>query len=243
MNRNDILFTPLITPDFPNTFSVEKLEQWFSKVYPQPILKEHHPGTRAEVKLKELNKIYPFNACVAKYMHHGWLNNFDIEFSDFVSFLENTYGIEKTDIDILVFLPISEKVDGLGFFHSDLDEAGLRMYIVNEDPESNPLYLIPTKEPYETRPSHIFSAVLEEDDPCLQKKKHIAKLPNDIKGFYVNNVRAVHSPFISKPAKRIAMQILNFSKDNEFKKKTQKLLEDSVEKYKDYVIRWTPENE
>jgi hypothetical protein len=241
MNRNDILFTPLITPDFPDTFSIDKLEKWFSAVYPQPVLKKHHPGTKAEVKLKELGKVYPFNACVAKYMEHGWLNNFNIEFKDFVLFLEEAYGIKEKDIDILVFLPISDEVEGLGFFHSDLDEAGLRMYIVNEDPESNPLYIIPTKEPYETRPYHAFSAVLDENDPCLQNKKYIARFPKDIKGWYINNIRAVHSPFITKPAKRIAMQLLNFSKDEEFKQITQKLLEDSVEKYKDYVIRWTPE--
>lgn len=234
MDRREILYSPLTTPSLPLDLDISKMEEWISKVHPQKMIDLAFSSSRAH---KELKEKYPWNLSFAKFKNLGYLNDFETLFPQFIEHICLSFDIEERDIGVIVFLPVKTSMLGRGFFHSDNDMGGLRMYLVNENPDINPLLIIPTKEPYETRP-YDFKPVFEPKDSILQDRILKAKLPSTASAFYLNNIRAVHAPEINVPSRRIAVTIVG-NPEEKIIKKTQKLLEKSVEKYKDYVLRWS----
>jgi hypothetical protein len=234
MDRREILYSPLITPPIPLDLDISKLEEWIINVHPQKMIDLAFSSSRAHRELKEK---YPWNLTFAKFKNLGYLDNFEILFPQFIEHLCVSFDVEEKDMGVIVFLPVKKGLIGRGFFHSDNDMGGLRMYLINENPDINPLLVIPTKKCYETRP-YDFKPVFEPGDPILQDIILKARLPPTASAFYLNNIRAVHAPEINVPSKRIAVTIVG-NPEEKIIKKTQQLLERSVEKYKDYVLRWS----
>lgn len=245
MTPLDILYTPLDVPDLPNSFSLEKLETWIQKVYPQKQLQECR-WTSAKI----LGETYPWNLTFAHYTDDEnnsseWLDNFDKEFPELVSYFSEAFNIEYTDIGVITFLPMRPEKTGLGFWHSDVDESGLRLYFENELPEKNPLLIMPTKFPYDRRPNKLFKSVETARDDMFQRNKQIiCPVLKPTQAYYLNNIRAVHSPYINKPCKRISCFITpKWSTLESVKNKTKDLIVNSANKFKDHAIFWSPPDE
>jgi hypothetical protein len=244
MKPLDILYTPLDVPELPASFDLEKLEAWIKSVYPQDEVKR-----AIWTSVKDLGDEYPWDLTFAHYSdnqnnNYGWLSGFDKEFPELVEFFCSAFGVAEEDIGVITFLPMRPEKKGLGFWHSDIDDTGIRYYFANEKAEENPLLIMPTKIPYNTRPHHVFKPVEEERDDVFQTDKitvcPVLKAPG---GYYLNNVRAVHSPYINTPCKRIASFITpRWDTMEVFKQKTADLIVRSAQKYKEHAILWTAPN-
>lgn len=242
MTPLDILYTPLDVPDLPNKFSVEKLELWIQKVYPQQQLKD-----AVWTSVKTLGENYPWDLTFAHYTDNhnnsvGWLNNFDKEFPELVEYFLKAFGLAYEDIGVITFLPMRQKKTGLGFWHSDIDETGLRLYLENELPEENPLLIMPTIYPFFKRPNELFKSIEEPMADIFQTNKQlVCPILKKTQAYYLNNIRAVHSPYVNKPCKRISCFITpKWNTLESVKNKTKNLIVNSAIKFKDHSILWSP---
>lgn len=238
MTPIDILYTPLDVPDLPSSFDIEKLERWMKNVYPQ---KELHSTIWTSNAI--LGEKYPWDLTFAHYSNNrdinfGWIDNFDKEFPELVEYFTKSFNINEEDIGVITFLPMRENFTGLGFWHSDVDETGIRLYFANELPEKNPLLIMPTKEAYTSRPK--FQAVETPREEMFRVDKiQECKILKSTQAYYLNNVRAVHSPLINEPCKRISSFITpRWNTLDKFKEGTKDLIVNSAIKYKDFSIMW-----
>jgi hypothetical protein len=238
MEPIDILYTPLDIDPIPN-FDKNKLYSWIETVYPQNIIEEVPGSKNSRGDLKDK---YPWNIVWPKYGTFGWMNDFDKEFPELAEYFCAAFGLVAKDIGVITMLPMKSDSTGLGFWHADNDETGLRLYLENDLPEENPLLLRPTKDPFLHRPpeiSRFFSKNLNEKNSVLSEKIYTAKILSPTQGYYLNNMRAVHSPFITKPAKRISVFVQGTPYNHNYIKiKTRDLIVRSAKKYKDYAILW-----
>lgn len=244
MTPLDILYTPLDIPDLPNSFDVKKLEYWISKVYPQTQLTKARASRASH---NHLGDNYPWDLTFAHYTDNqnnssGWLDNFDNEFPELVEYFLNAFNIDYEDIGVITFLPMRSSRKGLGFWHSDIDETGLRLYLENELPEENPLLIMPTKYPFDKRPNELLRTIEEPREDMFQiDKQQVCPILKKTQAYYVNNVRAVHSPYVSEPCKRISCIITpKWSTLDSVKSKTKDLIVNSAIKFKDHSILWSP---
>ena len=242
MTPLDILYTPLDVPDLDPAFDVKKLEDWIKQVYPQKQLKE-----AAWTSVKELENDYPWDLTFAHYtdnknISQGWIDNFDKEFPELVDYFLKSFNLDYTDIGVITFLPMRLTKTGLGFWHSDVDETGLRMYFENELPDENPLLIMPTKLPFTTRPNSLFKSVETPREDVFQVDKQlVCPVLKRTQAYYLNNVRAVHSPFINIPCKRISCFITpKWTTLDSVKNKTKELIVNSAIKFKDHALLWEP---
>jgi hypothetical protein len=240
MDPIDILYTPLDIPPLPDV-DVAEVEQWMADVYPQSILKEV-PGSKRTQETFGDN--YPWNLAFIKFGQLGWRDGFETKFPKLASYMHEAYGLDPDDLNSITFLPMRTNVTGLGFWHADNDESGLRFYLRNDSPDENPLLIRQTVLPHAFKTEEM-KAFISKD---LNFKNHlykddvmIAKISPTSPGFYVNNVRAIHSPFITKYSPRIACFLQpNAAGMAHVKQKTRQLIIDSAEKYKEYALLWKP---
>jgi hypothetical protein len=241
MEPIDILYTPLETDPIPK-FDIDHLYDWISRTYPQNFIDEV-PGS--QVSRKSLSQEYPWDILWPKYGEQGWTNGFDKEFPQLADHICHSFNLTHKEVGCITMLPMRSDRNGLGFWHSDKDLTGLRMYLVNDMPDENPLFIRPTKIPYTIRPkeiAEIISTDLEGPHPLLSDTILTAKILSPTQAYYLNNIRAVHSPFVTRSARRIALIIQGtpFNRHTVYEK-TKKLIVESAEKYKDYAILWEAE--
>lgn len=238
MEPVDILYTPLETDPTPK-FDVDHLYDWISRTYPQDFINDV-PGSKHS--RSSLLEEYPWNILWPKYGELGWTNGFEKEFPQLADHICYSFKLTHKDVGAITMLPMKSDRNGLGFWHTDKDLTGLRMYLVNDLPEENPLFIRATKIPYATRPAEISKLVsteLEESHPLLSDRIVTAKILNPTQAYYLNNIRAVHSPFVTKSARRIALIIQGTPFNHHYVyERTKKLIVESAEKYKDYAILW-----
>jgi hypothetical protein len=245
MTPLDILYTPLDVPDLPENFNVEKLETWIKNVYPQKQVNE-----AVWTSVKVLGETYPWDLTFAHYTDnknnsYGWLNNFDKEFPELVDYFLKAFNLDYDDIGVITFLPMRQEKTGLGFWHSDIDETGLRIYFDNELPEENPLLIMPTNIPFIKRPHELLKAVEEPRKDMFQVDKQlVCPVLKRTQAYYINNVRAVHSPYINKPCRRISCFITpKWNTLESVKNKTKDLIVQSAIKFKNHAILWSGPDE
>lgn len=229
MNELDILYTPLATPTVPAT-NIEKLLAWIEDYKSKQTI-----PTRQDASEKLTPDIYPWNIIYPKFRGE-WQFEFDKQFPELSEFFSSAYGLAPEDVNAVVMLPMKSEFAGLGFWHSDPDAYGLRMYIENEEP-GDFLLIKPTIEPYDQRPG--FGIDQEFPNTPLQPGViQSAKLLSPRQTFYINNVRAVHAVLTEQPGTlRIAVII---SVLGPMKESIKKLIVDSANTYKDHAVLWTP---
>jgi hypothetical protein len=235
MEASNILYTPLDSPLPPN-IDIEKFLSWVNRVYPQ---KEKGEAARDKSTAEELlPDNYPWDLVFGAY-NGKWIDGFDTEFPELADYCISAFGITSRELLTAVFLPIRASVTNVAFWHHDVDETGFRFYLINENSNKNPLLLKKTKEPL-TRHIRLRSPI-PEDHPALQKEVHVCNLPSDRHAFYINNIRAVHSPMVTVPSTRIAgfITIKRYLQD-QVKRSSEAMLIRSAEKFKDYAIHWSP---
>lgn len=235
ISADNILFTPLDVPTPPEV-DVEKFLSWVKRVYPQPC-KQTASDSNSTAERNMIDN-YPWDLVFGAF-NGQWLDGFEKEFPEVAEYCLSAFGIEQIELLTAVFLPIRTSVTGLAFWHHDVDETGFRFYLVNEKSDVNPLLLKRDVNPYTRIPGMI--APIAEDDPRIQPGAIECKLPEPRHAFYINNIRAVHSPRVTEPAMRIAGFItVKKHLSNIIRERSKPLLMRSAEKFKDYAIHWTP---
>jgi hypothetical protein len=230
MISSNILYTPLDTPEVPD-FDVDKLLDWISLNNNRQDI-DHRKDSS---KIKLLEKSYPWNIVYARY-GNKWQYGFNTEFLELSNFFSSAFGLDENDIHSVVLLPVKTKFAGIGFWHSDPDVYGLRMYLENQETDEF-LLIRPTVEPYDVRPNFGNGPTFENIP--LQDKIFSAKLRNHKQTFYLNNTRAIHAvkscyPGTLRIATIIAVNNLNVTKH------INDLIHRSAKKYPDYAIYWQP---
>ena len=227
----NVLYTPLDTPLAP-VIDTEKIIHWCKNNGHRQDIKNRDDGS-----LVVDSNIYPWNIAYARHVGF-WKNNFQTEFPDIAKFFYEAFSIPDKDVKNVIILPIKQHYSGIGFWHQDHDEHGLRMYLENEDTFDS-LLIRPTKEPYTSRPSLILNT--QEPGPFVQDLEYSAKIIHPRQSFFLNNIRAVHTVKVNKPnAIRIAVLITGLGPITNMRKGLCDLINRSAEKFNDAAIYWTP---
>ena len=229
----NILYTPLDTPPAP-VVDTEKFIQWCKNNGPDQLINQRRDASQIID-----STIYPWDIAYAKNLG-VWKNNFQTEFSEVAKFFYEVFSIPDRDARDIILLPIKSNYSGIGFWHADPDEHGLRIYLDNEDTEDS-LLIRPTKFPYTARPN----LFVNEREPSMhvQDIEYTAKVIHPRQTFFINNVRAVHTVKVNKPNSiRIAALICGLGPLMNMRKGLCDLINRSAEKFSDAAIYWTPPN-
>lgn len=233
----DILYTPLDVPARPDV-DIKQFRNWCTSIYPQPFRGIDPYSATAERNLKDM---YPWDLVYAYLASSGWQSGFDTEFPDLARYCYEGFGIDKDDISGIVILPLRSTKMGIGFWHTDIDPYALRFYIECESPDENPLLMKRTRIPYDVMQP--FTAPVDEHDSRLQTEILTCKIMSPTQSNYLNNIRAVHTPYISKLGTNRICVLIGPKRDRIQKiyDATKDLIVRSAIKYKDYSILWEPE--
>jgi hypothetical protein len=233
MKPSEILYTPLDTPKVPN-FDIDRLLGWILMHHGQQYIDNRRDASQNS----SIESLYPWDIIYARN-NKKWQYDFNIEFPELSVFFYSAFGLIEQDIQAIVLLPVKTKFAGIGFWHSDPDSHGLRVYLENQETDEF-LLIRPTAEPYDARPN--FGIDQSFKDIALQDKILSAKLLDRKQTFYLNNIRAVHAVKSCFPGKlRIAAIISVNSHRAELEQHISDLIRRSAEKYSDYAIYWQPE--
>ena len=233
MTPNDILYTPLMSPNFPS-YDYTKLLSWIHKFYSTQTIQNRPDGSE-----RISGDIYPWNIIYAKF-DYAWRFNFDKEFPELAAFFGDAYNLATSEIDSVVLLPVKDEHRGLGFWHRDPDKWGLRMYLENTELE-NSLLIKPTKLPH-----NFHSELPSTINPVgpwefIQDVQYAANIPNPQQVFYLNNVRAIHTVNKSIPnSKRFAVIVSTGKPMVSMPQHLRDLILTSAEHYKESAIYWSP---
>ena len=233
MTPLDILYTPLDIPPAPPIDST-RLLQWISDYKDQQHIKDRRDSSQV---LKDQG--YPWDIVYAKY-NYRWYQDFDKLFPEFCEYVINGFGIPVVLVPEVIILPTKTDFAGVGFWHSDNDEWGLRFYIDN--PETDNFLLIrPTKQAWTARNQQsILSATDDDFQPGVE---YSAKLLNSRQAFYINNVRALHATNTNTElvgTTRIAVILHARTPIVTMPAFVKDLIVRSAEKYKEHSIYWYP---
>lgn len=223
MNIFDILYTPLDLPEMPK-IDLPKLRTWISDYKDRQEI-----DNRGDFSKVLPNPDYPWDIIYAR-TKHGWYNDFDKLFPDFAEYSIQGFGLDPSDIHDIILLPIKHTFTGLGFYHSDLDEYGLRFYLENNETE-NFLYIKPTTKPYITRDQLLAGQQFQDIE-------HAARLLKPNQAFFINNVRAVHavnSTELSPTRIAVIVSVLKPLAQHKLKE----LIINSAKKFSEHTILWT----
>jgi len=242
MKPADIVYTPLDLPS-PPVFDKNRLHEWIASVHNNPMqteIKNTYKHAVAEYQFKEK---YPWDLVLAYfnvYNHRlGWQNEFNEVFPELSYYLHNVFGIDETDMGQISLLPIRLNNTGIGFWHNDVDRYGMRVYLDFEDNSHNSLLIKKTKEPFDELTSLGVSQEYDWNPDHLQKEIYTCKMIKPDQCFYLNNMRSVHTTYVTKPSKRIAAFISGRPDTNQkIWKITEDIIVRSAQKYKDYAIMW-----
>ena len=231
----NILYTPLDIPEPPKV-DYNRFVDWVRSSADQSVA-----GRRDASKITN-PELYPWDIVYAK-LEGSWHNHFDQEFPDLANFFSQGFNLEPGQIKNIILLPVKKDFIGTGFWHSDPDESGLRVYLENEETD-NFLLIRPTVEPLSQRPPN---RILPADGvhPSIQNNvEHSARLLRPNQGFFINNIRGIHAARTNVVNnKRIAVIISLVGRSSPLanaSEATKQLIIDSAKKYSDYSIYWTP---
>lgn len=235
MEPKDILYTPL-NVEVPQ-FDIPKLREWMAKNSKQSL------NDRADGSLRTPRSLYPWNISYGM-IERKWAGNFDKEFPDMVQFLYDGFNIKPEDMYALVFLPSKPDFVGVGFWHADPDETGLRIYLDNDDGDKDFLLMKRTKRKLLSR-RELGNIPDNGISPRFCDEIITPKLYKPSQAFYLNNVCAIHSAQIHrKNATRIAiLPLLNeYHRPWKHPKVLNDLIISSAETFKDFAIYWDPQH-
>ena len=139
----------------------------------------------------------------------------------------------------VVILPIKKDYTGATYWHADPDEVGLRLYLENNETDNDFLLIKPTTERNGSRDElgHVPEDGITNK---VQEIIHSAKIPKSTRGFYINNVRAIHTVNVESPdLKRVAVLLITGKSAKNFPAKAADLILKSAEEFSDYAIKWT----
>jgi hypothetical protein len=231
----NILYTPLDIPE-PPKFDYNEFVTWVTSSADQQVA-----GRRDASKITDPS-MYPWDIVYAK-LEGAWHKGFDQAFPDLAKFFSQGFNLEPDHIKNIILLPVKEGFIGTGFWHSDPDESGLRLYLENEETD-NFLLIRPTVEPLDHRPPN---RVLPNNGihPSVQNNvEHSARLLKPNQGFFINNIRGIHAARTNVVTnKRIAVIISLVGRGSPLSSATdatKQLIINSAKKYSDYSIYWTP---
>jgi hypothetical protein len=242
MKPADIVYTPLDLPS-PPVFDKARLYDWISSTHNNPIQTEIKHAYKNAVAETLFGDTYPWDLVFAYfnvYNHRlGWMSEFKEVFPELSYYLHNVFNISEEDMGQISILPIRLKSNGIGFWHNDVDRYGMRVYLDFEDNSHNSLLVKKTKLPLEQWQSLGVSQDYDWNPDHLQKEVHTCKMLKPDQCFYLNNMRAVHTTYVTKPSRRIAAFISGRPDTNQkIWKITEDIIVNSAKKYKDYAIMW-----
>ncbi len=225
MNHMNILYTPLDLPEPPNV-DIAKLRQWIDQ-YKDDQIVENRTDSSKILPADE----YPWDIIWVRNQCE-WYKDFAEKFNELANYCIQGFGITEEDAFSIVLLPIKKTFTGLGFWHSDHDEYGLRFYIENNETD-NFLYVKPTV-------NACFSRDQLVKEQKFQDKILSAKLLKPNQSFFINNVRAVHAVHTTELSPTRIAVIIAVPKPL-ITHKLKDLLISSAKKYEEYALIWTPE--
>ena len=267
MNLQNILYTPISTSPYPNDFNVDDLRDWAASVYPQwekkPLLIPKEDGTM--IDLKKPHYVNPMQNHygeryawdVTRGANNGkFLDGFKERFPSLVNWLMQTFDFEEDDLQGILLIsmrpnPVKEQ------WHEDHDLFGYRFYLDLPDGDDNPLILQPLKQKFEDKTSLYRHLLKKMDiDKDLEKYEYSeyfrnliaqdkiikAPYPPGLSAYYLNNCSALHTVQWNKPhPKRLTGFVELKERKPGLKEKHIELIKRSVEKYKPYIVEWSPE--
>lgn len=221
MNIDNILYTPLDCPQQP-IYAIEDIKQW--AVQNAGVIKDQKELLAEECHIAErVQGNYPWDVTVVyrKFISFdpGWIGGFDSQFPELAKYFYEAFGLTLDDLGIVLLLPIKQNHTGLGFWHRDPDDYGLRMYLEYESIDENTLLTRSNINP-------------EIEVQC--------KIASNKQCFFLNNKHATHTTYTTVPNKtRIAVLIigkLDVQSQAAWKQKITPLVERSAIMYPNNAV-------
>jgi len=266
MNLRNILYTPISTSPYPKDFDLHDFREWAASVYPQwikkPVVLPDGNGNLIDLKKphyvnsmqNHFGEKYAWD--VTRGAHNGkFIDGFKERFPSLIHWFMKTFDFEEDDIQGILFIsmrPDPEKEQ----WHEDHDSFGYRFYLDLPDGNDNPLILQPLKENFEDKNS--LYANLYKHDPEISINKYMytekfrkliaqnktlkAPYPEGLTAYYLNNNSSLHTVQWNKPHPDRLTGFIELKEDKPgLREKHIALIKKSVEKYKPYVVEWSPE--
>jgi hypothetical protein len=224
VNFEDILYTPLDVPT-PPFFDVDRLNWWIKETYPkQKYMRDHISQHGASAEKYFSGDSYQWDLVVPYYnyfgQNFGWIDGFDKEFPQICEYVFDAFDITPEETGAFVLLPLRPKYSGMGFWHKDIDETGIRWYLDFDQWENDKLFMRKNTD----------------------KKQFECEVISKNQAFFLNNVSATHATYTSPESvgkNRIASFILpRADKPKNWVNKAKQLVVRSAEKYKDTYARF-----
>lgn len=231
MDVTDILYTPLDLPPFPK-FSTDELREWIVSCHSKQTV---HNNLDAS---KHLGFMYPWNVTYAK-QDGKWLNEFNSQFPALSKFFHEAYGFEDADLDTVCILPLRQDFTGTGFWHSDQDPLGLRMYLENENVEGASLLIKPLSKKYKTRDELGILPRFGSSEKVQNDVVYEVKSPVGASSHFLNNMSCVHAVKSNDVNLRRIAVVVGIKRQYNTDSRINELILRSAEKFKDSAIFWT----
>ena len=232
MDITDILYTPLDIPPFPK-FSTDALRDWIKQTHEKQSV--HHELDAS----RHLGSLYPWNVTYAK-QDGRWLNDFEKLFPELSKFFSEAYGFEDSDLYTICILPLKQNFTGVGFWHSDQDPLGIRMYLENEDVDSASLLIKPLTKKYNSRMEVGLIPRFGESEKIQSDVTYEIKSPKGASSHFLNNMSCVHAVKSNKEDLRRIAVVIGIKKQYNTDQRLNDLILRSAYKFKDSVVMWTP---
>ena len=184
MDITDILYTPLDIPPLPQ-FDISDIKAWIAKNQSQEVSHEKDAS-------QLLGNRYPWNIVYAR-QDTQWLNGFSQQFPELAKFFYEAFGLDENDLEVVCFLPLRTDFEGIGFWHADPDESGLRLYLENSDAENADLLIKPTTKKFNSRKE---LGVIPRTGICDKVQQDVMHTVVPVPGpqaNFLNNINAVHA--------------------------------------------------
>jgi predicted RNA binding protein YcfA (HicA-like mRNA interferase family) len=227
MDILNILYTPVEIPE-PPMFDRKKLKEWCALNINQDL------KNRKDGKLITSEDIYPWNIVYAR-RHHQWIGGFEKIFPELSEYFCKSYQLLESELDAVVILPVKPEFTGAKYWHADPDDIGLRLYLENDDCDRDFLLIKPTVYPYNSR-EELGNIPENGITEKVQDKIYSAKILRQTQGFYLNNVRGIHTVNVTHTNSK-RMTVLIMAKN--VPQRTKDLIISSAIKYPELSITWS----
>lgn len=191
--------------------------------------------SRRDASLKTQHELYPWD--ITYPLESGrWRGGFDQEFPDLAQYFHLAYGLERRDLDTVVLLPVRSDFIGQGFWHSDPDETGLRMYLENTEHDRDFLLI---KACREARHSGDPQLIVPNDGqgPDFSDRIYSAGTLGPRQAFFLNNIRGIHAVNVStRGAFRIAVIVTIGRKFRHMPGHLIDMIQRSAQEYPDLAV-------
>lgn len=231
MDVTDILYTPLDIPPFPK-FSTDALRDWIHQCYEKQSI---HNNLDAS---KHLGSLYPWNVTYAK-QDGKWLNNFENLFPELSKFFSKAYGFEDIDLDTVCILPLKHDFTGVGFWHSDQDPLGIRMYLENEDVDGASLLIKPLTKKYSSRAELGLIPRFGNSEKIQNNLVYEVRSPKGVSSHFLNNMSCIHAVKSDKVDLRRIAVVVGIKRQYNTDEKINELILRSAKKFKEFAVFWT----